>query len=54
MDRTIRVTGKGEIFVKPDIIRLNIHAAGTYREYSLSLRKSALLFNSVNRQLVTL
>lgn len=41
MDRTIRVTGKGEIFVKPDIIRLNIHAAGTYKEYSLSLRKSA-------------
>lgn len=41
MDRTIRVTGKGEIFVKPDIIRLNIKAVGTYREYSLSLRKSA-------------
>ena len=41
MDRIIRVTGKGKISVKPDIIRLNFEAVGTYREYSLSLRKSA-------------
>ena len=40
MDRTIRVTGKGKISVKPDTIRLKIEATGTYKEYSLSLRKS--------------
>lgn len=41
MDSTIRVTGKGKISVKPDIIRFNIEAEGTYKEYSLSVKKSA-------------
>lgn len=40
MDRTIRVTGKGKISVKPDTIRLNMEAEGTYKEYRLSVQKS--------------
>ena len=40
MKRTIRVTGKGKISVKPDTIRLNIEAEGTYKEYILSVKKS--------------
>ena len=40
MERTIRVTGKGKISVKPDTIRLNIEAEGTYKEYILSVKKS--------------
>lgn len=40
MKRTIRVTGKGKISVKPDAIRLNIEAEGTYKEYILSVKKS--------------
>lgn len=40
MDRTIRVTGKGKISVKPDTIRINIKAEETYKEYSLSVKKS--------------
>lgn len=41
MDRIIKVTGKGKISVKPDTIRLNIEAEGTYKEYNLSVKKSA-------------
>lgn len=41
MERTIRVTGKGKISVKPDTIRLIIEAEGTYKEYTLSVKKSA-------------
>ncbi len=41
MERTIRVKGKGKISVKPDTIRLNIEAEGTYKEYILSVKKSA-------------
>lgn len=40
MERTIRVKGKGKISVKPDTIRLNIEAEGTYKEYILSVKKS--------------
>lgn len=33
MDRTIRVTGKGKLSVKPDTIRLRINIEGTYGLY---------------------
>ena len=33
MERAIKVTGKGKIFVKPDTIRLRISMEGKYREY---------------------
>lgn len=40
MERTIRVTGKGKISVKPDTIRLRISLEGTFREYDDALRHS--------------
>ena len=40
--RTIRVTGKGQIKVKPDTTRLTISLEGTYPEYSEALRHSSL------------
>ena len=33
MERTIRVTGKGKLSVKSDMIRLRINIEGTYEEY---------------------
>lgn len=41
MERTIRVTGKGKISVKPDTIRLRLSVEGIYPEYDETLRKSA-------------
>ena len=41
MERTIRVTGKGRISVKPDRIQLGIEASGIYKEYTESVKKSA-------------
>ena len=41
MERTIRVTGKGKISVKPDTIRLRISLEDMYREYEKALKKSA-------------
>lgn len=40
--RTIRVTGKGQIKVKPDTTRLTISLEGTYPEYGEALRHSSL------------
>ena len=40
MERTIRVTGKGKISVKPDTIRLCISMEDTFREYDDALRHS--------------
>lgn len=41
MERTIRVTGKGKISVKPDTIRLRINMEGIYPEYDETLQKSS-------------
>lgn len=41
MERTIRVTGKGKLSVKPDMIRLRISIEGIYEEYDETLRKSS-------------
>ena len=38
--RTIRVTGKGQIRVRPDRTRITLTAEGVYRDYSETLRKS--------------
>ena len=40
MERTIRVTGKGKLSVKSDMIRLRINIEGTYEEYDETLRRS--------------
>lgn len=39
--RTIRITGKGQIKVKPDMTRITMTLEGTYSEYSEALRHSA-------------
>ena len=39
MERTIRVTGKGKITVKPDTIRLRLSMEGIYPEYDETLQK---------------
>lgn len=39
--RTIRVTGKGSIRVKPDTTRLTITLRGTYKDYQETLSRSA-------------
>ena len=41
MERTIRVTGKGKLSVKPDMMRLRINIEGMYEEYDETLRKSS-------------
>ena len=39
--RVIRVTGKGQIKVKPDMTRITLELEGTYPEYNETLRKSS-------------
>ena len=38
--RTIRVTGKGNLKVKPDMTRITISLEGTFPEYGEALRRS--------------
>ena len=39
--RTIRVTGKGQIKVKPDMTRITMTVEGLYKEYGETLRRSS-------------
>ena len=39
--RTIRVTGKGQIKVKPDITRITMTLTGVFKEYGETLRYSS-------------
>lgn len=39
--RTIRVTGKGQIKVRPDMTRITLSLEGTYPEYGEALRRSS-------------
>ena len=39
--RTIRVTGKGQIKVKPDMTRITVTLTGLYKEYGETLRRSS-------------
>ncbi|MBQ7944058.1 MAG: SIMPL domain-containing protein [Lachnospiraceae bacterium] len=41
MERTIRVTGKGKISVKPDMIRLLLNLEEVFEEYEQTLQQSA-------------
>ncbi|MBQ3404442.1 MAG: SIMPL domain-containing protein, partial [Oscillospiraceae bacterium] len=41
MERTIRVTGRGKISVKPDTIQLSIGASGVFTEYSEAVKRSS-------------
>ena len=39
--RTIRVTGKGQLMVKPDMTRITVTLTGLYKEYGETLRHSS-------------
>ena len=39
--RTIRVTGKAQLKLKPDTTRITMTLKGTHREYSETLRRSS-------------
>lgn len=41
MSKLVRVKGKGQISLKPDIIHLDIKSEGVYPEYDISIEKSA-------------
>lgn len=41
MKETVKVTGKGTVFVKPDLIRLSIRLEGVYEKYEEALQKSS-------------
>ena len=46
--RTIRVTGKGQIKVHPDMTRITLSIEGTYKEYGETLRKSSEDLKTLN------
>ncbi len=39
--RTIRITGKGQVRLKPDVTRITITLTGLYKDYSETLRRSS-------------
>jgi len=39
--RTIRVTGKGNLKIKPDLTRITLSVEGTFPEYGEALRRSS-------------
>ena len=39
--RTIRVTGRGQIFVKPDTTRITVTLSGLHKDYGETLRRSS-------------
>ena len=41
MDKTMKITGKGKLAVKPDIIRLNMTMEESYKEYEVTLKQSS-------------
>ncbi len=41
MDRTIRVTGKGSIAVKPDTVRIDLSLTGVHKEYADAVKASS-------------
>lgn len=41
MKETMKVTGKGTVFVKPDLIRLSIRLEGVYEKYEEALQQSS-------------
>lgn len=52
--RTIHVTGKGKVSVKPDAIRLSIEIHGIEEEYSQAVEQSARLTEELRREIVQL
>lgn len=49
MERKIRVTGKGKIIIKPDLIRLNIKASDVLKKYEDCINKSSKSFKELRK-----
>ena len=47
MERTIRVTGKGKLSVKPDLIELTLSIKDIKKEYDELLKRSSSATNEV-------
>lgn len=54
MERTIRVTGRGRLSVKPDTIRLFINIEGMQEEYDMAVAQSAAMTEEVKELFVKL
>lgn len=52
MGRTIKVTGKGKVSVKPDTIRLIITQTNVVKDYEATIKESADMKASLNESLV--
>ena len=48
-ERTIRVTGKGKISVKPDLTIISVGISGKDKEYSVMLEKSAQMIVALKK-----
>ena len=51
MERTARVTGKGKLYFKPDMIRLRIELTNQDKEYEDTIRKSTDHSEAVKKSL---
>lgn len=51
MQRTIRVTGKSALSVKPDLIRLNLDIEGIFEDYGKALEESSLQTAAIRKAL---
>lgn len=51
MERTIRVTGKGKLAVKPDLIELTLSIKDIKKEYDELLKRSSSATNEVKNYL---
>lgn len=54
MERTIKVTGKGNLRIKPDTVRMMISQTGITKDYAKTLELSARSKNMLNEKLVEL
>lgn len=54
MERTIKVTGKGDLKIKPDTVRMMISQTGITKDYAKTLELSAKSKDMLNEKLVEL
>lgn len=54
MEKTLRVTGKGKLSVKPDTIRLNINLEDTCNDYEVTLERSVKAAETLKDMIETL
>lgn len=54
MDKVIKVTGKGKVSVRPDLIRIRIEIEGTENDYEKAVKASTDATSEVKESLVKL